>query len=161
MIKAIHHSPIGDLTMVSDGRGLCAVVFENHWKTHRAVEEAQTGEDAVLTKTRRQFDDYFAGRRTRFDIPLTPHGTLFQRSVWKLLREIEPGATTTYSALAQTLGKPNAVRAVGGAVGRNPISIIVPCHRVVGANGSLTGFAGGIERKRFLLEHESALRAAA
>ena len=161
MIKTIHHSPIGELTLASDGQGLAAVLFENHWKTIRAVEEAQEGEDGVLTKTRRQFDEYFAGRRMRFDVPLVPQGTPFQHSVWKLLCEIEPGATTTYSALADTLGKRNAVRAVGGAVGRNPISIIVPCHRVLGANGSLTGFAGGVERKRFLLEHERALRAAA
>jgi methylated-DNA-[protein]-cysteine S-methyltransferase len=112
----------------------------------------------VLRETEQQLADYFAGRRRQFDLPLDlSHGTAFQQSVWQALLAIAPGRTTSYGALALAVGKPAAVRAVGAAVGRNPISVIVPCHRVLGADGSLTGYAGGLERKRALLELEGAL----
>ena len=160
MIRAIHHSPLGELTLASNGEGLTALVFENHWKRIRAIEDARAGDDEILAAARRQLDDYFAGHAMAFTLPLAPRGTPFQRRVWAQLRALRTGETTTYSALARALGKPKAVRAIGGAVGRNPIGIIVPCHRVLGADGSLTGFAGGVERKRLLLEHERGRAAA-
>jgi len=111
----------------------------------------------VLDWTEEQLKEYFAGMRTTFDLPLEPSGTAFQLNVWQLLRTIPYGVTTSYGELARRLGEPKASRAVGAANGANPIPIIVPCHRVVGSRGELTGFGGGIERKRWLLEHEGAL----
>jgi methylated-DNA-[protein]-cysteine S-methyltransferase len=111
----------------------------------------------LLDRVEAQLNEYFAGKRTTFDLPLEPSGTDFQLSVWKLLRKIPYGVTTSYGELARRLGDPKATRAVGAANGANPIPIIVPCHRVVGSKGELTGFGGGIERKRWLLEHEGAL----
>ena len=107
--------------------------------------------------TRAQLGEYFAGRRRTFDLPLTPEGTTFQCSVWMALRAIPYGATISYRALAERIGRPSAMRAVGAANGRNPLPIVVPCHRVIGADGSLTGFGGGLPTKRFLLELEGAL----
>ncbi len=150
----IHDSPVGPLSLVSDGQALAALAFEKHSKPLPALAEAEPGSDAVLDAARRQLDAYFAGRIQRFDLPLAPRGTEFQRRVWMALREIPYGKTCSYSALAAVVGAPRAVRAVGGANGRNPLSIIVPCHRVIGADGTLTGFGGGIDRKRFLLTHE-------
>ena len=103
---------------------------------------------------RKQLGEYFKGKRMTFDLPLAPEGTEFQQSVWKQLRKISYGRTKSYGEIANKVGNPRASRAVGAANGRNPISIIVPCHRVIGADGKLTGFGGGIERKRWLLEHE-------
>jgi methylated-DNA-[protein]-cysteine S-methyltransferase len=111
-------------------------------------------DDAALEPAARQLAAYFAGERTSFDMPLDLHGTEFQRRVWQALLAIPFGETTSYGEIARRIGAPSAVRAVGGAVGRNPISIVVPCHRVVGSNGSLTGFGGGLDRKRWLLSHE-------
>ena len=111
----------------------------------------------LLDRVEAQLIEYFAGKRTTFDLPLEPSGTDFQLSVWELLRGIPYGVTTSYGELARRLGDPKATRAVGAANGANPIPIIVPCHRVVGSKGELTGFGGGIERKRWLLEHEGAL----
>jgi methylated-DNA-[protein]-cysteine S-methyltransferase len=110
--------------------------------------------DTVLTATARQLAAYFAGRLRRFDLPLAPAGTPFQQRVWSALSGIPFGETRSYGQLAEAIGKASAMRAVGAANGRNPISIVVPCHRVIGADGSLTGFGGGIERKRFLLSLE-------
>jgi methylated-DNA-[protein]-cysteine S-methyltransferase len=104
---------------------------------------------------REQLDDYFAGRRTNFDVPLTMTGSAFQRRVWSELRKIPYGESISYGELAQRIGIPSAARAVGTANGLNPIAVIVPCHRVIGADGSLTGFGGGLERKRFLLDLEA------
>ncbi len=115
------------------------------------VEEA---DHPVLAQTARELGEYFEGARTAFDVPLDLQGTPFQRAVWALLREIPYGATTTYGALAEKLGGPTKTRAVGGANGRNPVGIIVPCHRVVGASGALTGFAGGLDAKAYLLQFE-------
>lgn len=146
-------SPIGVLTLVSNGAALSGVYFENH-KPGGPPKDAQEGADKALDAARKQLDAYFAGRRESFDLPLALAGTPFQRSVWAELAHIPFGETITYGAIAAAIGKPAAVRAVGAAVGRNPVSIVLPCHRVLGASGALTGFAGGIERKRFLLAHE-------
>jgi len=115
------------------------------------------GDNPILQLARRQLDEYFARTRTSFDLPLDAEGTAFERRVWDLLRAIPYGTTTSYGELARRLGEPKDARAVGAANGKNPIPIIVPCHRVIGANGDLTGFGGGLERKRWLLEHEGAL----
>lgn len=158
MKRFIHESPVGPLSLFSDGRALVALTFANHTKHIRGLEEAEPGSDAVVDAARRQLDAYFAGRIRRFDVPLAPRGTAFQQRVWAALREIPYGETRSYGEQAALLGAPKAVRAVGGANGSNPISIIVPCHRVIGADGALTGFGGGIERKRFLLTLEQGLR---
>ena len=110
-----------------------------------------------LPEVLRQLDAYFAGRLTRFELPLDARGTAFQRAVWAELERIPFGATRTYAAIAAALGRPRAVRAVGAANGRNPLPIVVPCHRVIGTGGALTGYAGGLETKRWLLAHEAAV----
>lgn len=146
-------SPIGNLLLTSDGAALTGLYFESHKAKPEWDAEWQRN-DAMLEQACKQIALYFEGRIQRFDMDLEVKGTEFQLRVWEALRGIPFGTTVSYSELAQTIGAPRAVRAVGAAVGRNPISIIVPCHRVVGSNGSLTGFAGGLERKRWLLEHE-------
>ena len=118
-----------------------------------ATPGAPASEEAV-----RQLREYFAGHRSDFDLPLSPSGTPFQLAVWRALRAIPSGETTSYGAIAEAIGRPTAVRAVGAANGRNPISIIVPCHRVIGANGTLTGYGGGLPRKAWLLNHETSER---
>jgi methylated-DNA-[protein]-cysteine S-methyltransferase len=150
----VHPTPIGTLHLASDGASLVACEFEGHERglAHRLHREGQTGApDAVLDQTRAELDDFFRGRLKAFTVPLTPRGTDFQRKVWEALRTIPYGDTTSYGKLAARIGEPAAVRAVGAANGRNPIVIIVPCHRVIGADGSLTGFGGGLPRKQFLL----------
>jgi methylated-DNA-[protein]-cysteine S-methyltransferase len=154
MKRIIHESPVGPLSLVSDGQALVALTFENHTRPAPALAEAEPGSDAILDAARGQLDAYFAGRTRRFDLPLAPRGTAFQERVWMALRAIPYGETRSYRDIATAVGAPRAVRAVGGANGSNPISIIVPCHRVIGADGALTGFGGGIDRKRFLLTHE-------
>lgn len=146
-------SPIGTLTLVRDEAGLTGVFMPEH---RPAPNQAGFGErdDAAFADAVQQFGEYWAGERTGFDLPLAPVGTEFQLRVWSVLRAIPHGETRTYGWIAAQLGQPTAVRAVGLANGRNPLSIVVPCHRVVGASGALTGYAGGVERKRFLLEHE-------
>jgi methylated-DNA-[protein]-cysteine S-methyltransferase len=111
----------------------------------------------MLARAALQLNEYFAGQRTTFDLPLEAMGSVFEHRVWKALRSIPYGTTTSYGDLAKRLGDPSATRAVGSANGKNPIPIIIPCHRVVGANGDLTGFGGGLDRKRWLLEHEGVL----
>lgn len=152
MKKKVVESPVGPLTLVSDGAALVGCGFAN--SSSAEARAAELGEDAVLRRAARQLEAYFAGKRTTFDVPLAPRGTEFQRSVWAQLSRIPFGETRTYGDLARQLGNPNAMRAVGAANGANPIAIIVPCHRVIGADGSLTGFGGGVERKRYLLELE-------
>lgn len=146
-------SPIGPLTLVGDDDGLCGVYMEA--QRHRPGDaefgaRVDTGFDDVIA----QLDAYFAGKRTEFDLSLAPSGTSFQQQVWAALRDIPYGETVSYGELARRIGKPSASRAVGLANGRNPLSIVVPCHRVVGSGGDLTGYGGGIERKRYLLDHE-------
>jgi methylated-DNA-[protein]-cysteine S-methyltransferase len=161
MIKAFHPSPIGDLTILSDGAALAALLFAEHGKPLAALAGAVAGEDAVIRAARAQISDYFAGARAAFDLPLAPRGTPFQQAVWRALGALGYGATASYAGIAAAIGAPKAVRAVGGAIGANPIGIIIPCHRVIGASGALTGFAGGLARKRFLLAHESGAAAPA
>ena len=153
MILGLHDSPLGRLTLVSDGGGLAGVYFENH-RVGGPPKDAKSGSDAVLDATRRQLDSYFAGRGQSFDVKLAAHGTAFQNRVWAALMRIKYGETATYGAVAESIGSPKAVRAAGTAIGRNPVSILIPCHRIIGADGALTGYAGGIERKRHLLALE-------
>lgn len=146
-------SPIGTLRLLGDGTGITGLLMECSRHAPNGVQEARRS-DTAFVEARRQLEAYFAGELHEFDLRLAPGGTPFQQRVWSLLREIPYGRTTTYGALARRLGDPKAVRAVGLANGRNPISILIPCHRVVGADGSLTGYGGGVERKRWLLGHE-------
>ena len=148
-------SPIGQLRLVSDGAQLVAIEFPGQ---HRR-EAATAGHDAVLAATARQLREYFAGERQHFDLPLAPSGTAFQRSVWAALAAIPYGEVRSYGEIARAIGRASAVRAVGAANGRNPLPIVVPCHRVIGSNGSLTGFAGGLRAKQTLLAREGALPA--
>lgn len=149
-------SPIGTVTVQANQDGLLGVWFEQHTTL---PETLGTRDDAqpILQQARQQLMDYFAGRRTQFDLPLAAIGTAFQQQVWQALQTIPPGTTWSYQQLADAIGNPKAVRAVGLANGKNPISIIVPCHRVIGKNGKLTGYAGGVERKAWLLKHEGAV----
>ena len=150
-------SPLGALTLTADGDALTSVRFEQH--AHLAPLAADSRRDdraRVFAEARRQLAAYFAGELREFTLPLAPRGSEFQRKVWAALAEIPFGATSSYGALARRLGLPNHARAVGHANARNPLSIFVPCHRVVGASGALTGYAGGTERKRWLLAHEGA-----
>lgn len=159
-------SPIGPLTLVADGPALACVYMNGH--RHAPPEDkfgpadpAPGPQADVLAEAERQLREYFAGNRTEFELPLAMPGTDFQQRVWAGLREIPYGETISYGELARRLGQPNASRAVGLANGRNPVSIIVPCHRVVGSTGRLTGYGGGLDRKAHLLEFERGARAAA
>jgi methylated-DNA-[protein]-cysteine S-methyltransferase len=149
-------SPIGRLRLVSDGEHLVKIEFENQYSGDEAANESS---DPVLEASARQLKEYFAGKRRKFDLPLAAAGTDFQRSVWAALAAIPYGELRSYRDIAQSIAKPKAVRAVGAANGRNPLPIVVPCHRVIGADGSLTGFAGGLEAKTFLLELEGVIPA--
>ena len=154
MNYSVMQSPIGPLTIVATNGALVAVLMDGH---HRSpVPESAWGErvDDALPDATRQLEEYFAGQRQAFNLPLAPSGTEFQRRVWAALAEIPYGETRSYGQIATAIGRPGASRAVGMANGRNPVSIVVPCHRVVGASGSLTGYAGGPERKQFLLDLE-------
>ncbi|MGJ7490562.1 methylated-DNA--[protein]-cysteine S-methyltransferase [Variovorax sp. ZT4R33] len=151
-------SPLGGVTLAATDDGLAGLWFDR--QRHLPDMSGWQADDThpVLRAAAAQLQDYFAGTRDAFDLPLDlSHGTAFQQAVWQALCAIPSGATTSYGALSLQVGKPTAVRAVGAAVGRNPISVIVPCHRVLGANGSLTGYAGGLERKTALLAREGAL----
>ena len=148
-------TPIGELTLIASDTALTGVAFPS-WR-HRPARARRDTMSEVLGRAKDQLTEYFTGTRTTFDIPLDAAGSEFERRVWDLLRAIPYGATATYGELAKRLGSTKEARAVGAANGKNPIPIIVPCHRVIGANGDLTGFGGGIERKRWLLQHEGAL----
>jgi len=149
------HSPVGKLTLVASNKGLAAVLWENDKPGRvRLGELVERNDHSVLIDAERQLGEYFTGRRKNFSVPLDMRGTPFQRSVWEALLAIPFGETRTYGELAKQLGSPQAARAVGAANGRNPISIIVPCHRVIGSSGKLTGFAGGLEAKEQLLNIE-------
>jgi methylated-DNA-[protein]-cysteine S-methyltransferase len=149
-------SPVGTLTLAATDDGLHAIEFPRN--RHPANRAGWTeGQHSVLDLAARQLDEYFAATRRAFDLPLAPRGTDFQRKVWLTLAGIAYGETVSYAQLAQRVGKPTAMRAVGAANGRNPLPIVLPCHRVIGADGSLTGFGGGLPTKQFLLELEGAL----
>ncbi len=152
-------SPLGPLTLRGTDRGLTGVFMADH--RHGPADHTGWTEDvAPFEQAIAELNEYFAGQRTTFSLPVDEAGTggtEFQRRVWRALREVPHGRTISYGELARRVGQPAAVRAVGLANGRNPLSIVVPCHRVVGAGGALTGYGGGLERKRWLLAHEAAL----
>jgi methylated-DNA-[protein]-cysteine S-methyltransferase len=156
MLYAILDSPVGPLLLSGDGEALTGLAFQSR----RKPPPGWRRDDAALAEPRRQLEQYFAGKRTEFELPLRLNGSAFERRVWDALLEIPYGTTTTYGELAVKLGAPRGARAVGLANGRNPVAIIVPCHRVIGAGGKLTGYGGGLERKTALLVHEGALLAA-
>ena len=148
-------TPIGTLRLVSNGDGLTSIEFPGR---HGIIEEGDNQVmDPVLTAAAEQLSEYFAGTRNHFKLPLNPGGTTFQQTVWSALAEIPYGQLRSYKDIAEAIGKPKAVRAVGAANGRNPLPIVVPCHRVIGSDGSLTGFAGGLPAKTRLLTLEGAL----
>lgn len=150
-------SPVGTLTLVATDQGLAAILWENDRPRRvRLNIEAEEDSHPVLLEAERQLAEYFAGRRTQFALKLDVSGTPFQRQVWNALLTIPFGETRSYRQIATQIGNPRAVRAVGAANGRNPLSIVAPCHRVVGSNGALTGFAGGLDVKARLLALESA-----
>jgi methylated-DNA-[protein]-cysteine S-methyltransferase len=146
-------SPLGPLTLVGTGGALTGLYMDRQ-RYRPGPETFGERDDVPFTEAARQLEEYFAGKRTSFDLPLALTGTPFQRQVWEALRAIPYGRTVSYGQLADRLGRPTAARAVGLANGHNPIGIIVPCHRVVGANGDLTGYGGGLDRKRRLLDFE-------
>jgi methylated-DNA-[protein]-cysteine S-methyltransferase len=151
-------SPLGDVLLAATQQGLAGVWFV-HRQEHMPDSSNWVTDEAhpTLLAAAQQLHEYFLGQRQSFDLPLQPAwGTPFQHAVWQALQRIPYGRTSTYGDIARDIGNPNAVRAVGAAIGQNPHTIVVPCHRVVGANGSLTGFAGGLDRKTFLLTHEAA-----
>lgn len=159
---AVTDTTVGRLTLVRDDAGLTGIYFPGHWtKPDGATwgERVDLADDAGLAEAATQLTEYLAGDRTDFDLPLNPQGTARARELWTLLARIPYGDTTTYGTLATQLGGGISARAVGGFVGHNPISIVVPCHRVLGAGGKLTGYAGGLERKEHLLALEGAIPA--
>jgi methylated-DNA-[protein]-cysteine S-methyltransferase len=149
-------SPVGELKLVASDQGLMAILWAND-NPNRVPLGSMKRDDAnpVLIQTRLQLEQYFAGKRQRFVLPLNFVGTDFQKQVWQSLLTIPFGETRSYGQIAQHIGKPKAARAVGAANGRNPISIVIPCHRVIGSNGELTGFAGGLKAKAYLIEIEN------
>ncbi len=148
-------SPVGELTLVASNTGLCAVLWpSDNGRVDFDAELRPDPEHPVLTQAAAQLGEYFEGARQSFDLPLDLRGTDFQVAVWESLAQVEFGQTSTYGAQAAAIGKPAAARAVGAANGKNPVSIVLPCHRIVGKDGSLTGFAGGLDAKRYLLSHE-------
>jgi len=154
---AVIESPLGDLTLVAEDDALTGLYFRHHW--YRPAEDTlgprvDADSDRLLATARIQLTDYLAGRRQGFNLPTRLHGDETQQRVWQLLSTIPYGETVTYGELAAILGDGTTAQGVGRAVGRNPLCVVVPCHRVVGRNGQLTGYAGGLDRKHFLLELE-------
>jgi len=155
-------SPVGALKLVASQRGLSAILWENDKPRRVRLGELIVSPDhPVLLQAERELTEYFAGERTSFSLPLDPAGSEFQKAVWEALSTIPYGQTRSYGELARQIGNPKASRAVGAANGKNPLSIVVPCHRAIGADGSLTGFAGGLEVKRYLLSLEASRAKAA
>jgi methylated-DNA-[protein]-cysteine S-methyltransferase len=146
-------SPVGRIHLAANENGLTHLLFADH-TSHQPEGDGSVAAASILAETERQLSEYFAGQRRTFELPLAPAGTEFQQEVWRSLREIPYGQTISYAELARRIGRPKAVRAVGAANGANPIAIIVPCHRVIGAGGRLTGYGGGLSAKRTLLELE-------
>lgn len=160
------NSPIGPLTIVASEQGVCHLHFgsiESIHSTLRAklLKLGMSGEwqecSETLAQAKEQVDEYFNGSRQTFDVPVDLHGTLFQKRVWNALREIQYGETQSYKQIAEAIGAPKAVRAIGGANNRNPVPIIIPCHRVIGSNGSMVGYGGGLDKKEKLLTHEGSI----
>lgn len=158
MIQTRYDSPLGPVILAANGGRLAGLWFTE--QRHLPDMHAWTtgAQEPVLQSARQQLDEYFAGQRTDFDLPLDlSGGSAFQQAVWRALLSIPLGTLSSYGAVSTAIGRPSAVRAVGGAIGRNPLGIVVPCHRVIGADGSLTGYAGGLERKTALLKLEGLL----
>lgn len=153
MLYTYLDSPLGRLLVARDDEGITDLYLPGGTHTRDPHPDWER-DDGAFEDVRTQLDEYFAGARRDFDLPLHPSGTAFQLTAWQALRSIPYGQTRSYGEQAESIGAPTASRAVGAANGRNPISIVVPCHRVVGANGSLTGYGGGVEAKRWLLDHE-------
>jgi len=147
-------SPVGELTIGADATGITAIAFPGEVPTAQGADNPSP----LIREAVRQLRAYFAGRLTHFELPLNPAGTAFQKSVWQALLAVPHGATASYGEIAAAVGNPRASRAVGLANGRNPIAIVVPCHRIIGRDGSLTGYGGGLDRKRWLLAHEQRRR---
>ncbi|WP_397409002.1 methylated-DNA--[protein]-cysteine S-methyltransferase [Polaromonas sp.] len=163
IVQTRFQSPLGTIIIAATAKGLAGLWFEGQRHLPPELVDPPVWpsdpDHPVLKEVMQQLSAYFAGQRSRFDVPLDlAHGTAFQQSVWHALLNIPQGATASYGEVGRRIGKPAAVRAVGAAVGRNPVSIIVPCHRVMGANGALTGYAGGLERKTALLKLEGVLQ---
>ncbi|TMD48643.1 MAG: methylated-DNA--[protein]-cysteine S-methyltransferase [Chloroflexi bacterium] len=157
LYSTTHPTPVGTLTLVASDRGLHAVLWPKLSRQQAGISPRprHNPDHPILQKTALQMDEYFAGSRTSFDLPLDLEGTRFQLAAWRSLADIPFGTTTTYGRQAAALGIPTAARAVGAANGANPVCIVLPCHRVIGANGSLTGFGGGLPVKEWLLDHEA------
>lgn len=148
-------SPHGPIRLARTSAGLAGIWFVGQAHEPADLHAVLAPDDPLLSDAARQLDEYWAGGRTRFALPLDARGTAFQHSVWQQLLRIPVGRTTSYAAVARAIGLPTAVRAVGAAIGRNPLSIVVPCHRVLGSDGTLTGYAGGLHRKQALLQLEA------
>ena len=160
-VQASCQSPLGNITMAATDKGLAGLWFEGQKHLPAELQGSQAWPEnanhPVLQTARQQLTEYFAGKRATFELPLDlTGGTAFQQSVWQALLKIESGSTQSYGDISRQVGKPTAFRAVGAAIGKNPVSVIVPCHRVIGGQGALTGYAGGIERKTHLLQLEKA-----
>ncbi len=157
--KTTYNSPLGIITLCSDGSNLVGVWFDGQKYFASTIKEMTEKNDlTIFSNVKNWLDRYFTGQNPKIsELPLAPIGNEFRQAVWKLLCEIPYGETTTYGEIAKRLGKPMSAQAVGGAVGHNPISIIIPCHRVIGKNGSITGYAGGIDKKIKLLELEQGI----
>ena len=155
----LYESPQGQMLLVANGEGLSGVYFDGQKYLPQVEQDwRRDARHALLRQAKQELSEYFGGGRKRFETALAPEGTPFQQAVWKAISTVGFGETITYGELARHAGFPGSARAAGAATGRNPISIIVPCHRIVGSNGSLTGYAGGLERKRALLALESGIR---
>ena len=156
LLSTTYDSPVGTLTLVAGTTGLRAVIWPDRDGRHvgLAGAELERGSSPVLDQAALELDEYFAGDRTGFDVPLQLEGTDFQLAAWQALAQIPYGETRSYTEQAARIGRPTAVRAVGAANGRNPVSIVLPCHRVVGSDGALRGFGGGLDVKEWLLRHE-------
>ena len=157
-----HESPLGTMLLVAHDSAITGIYFDaqKHYPTTMAARCTPT-ETPLLLQARRELDEYFAGRRRVFALPCAPYGSRFQQAVWRAIAEVPFGATISYAELARRAGHEGSPRAAGTATGRNPVGIVIPCHRIVGSNGSLTGYAGGLDKKHALLELEGALPAAA
>ncbi len=148
-------SPLGDMLLVGTPEALTGIYFvDQKYRPEIDPRWNESGSKPVLSLARRQLEQYFAGRREQFELPLDPQGTPFQRAIWKAIANVRWGAIATYADLAERIGRAGCARAAGAATGRNPLSIVVPCHRIVGSSGALTGYAGGLDRKRALLALE-------
>jgi methylated-DNA-[protein]-cysteine S-methyltransferase len=157
LYSTVHRTPVGALTLIASDRGLRAILWEKATSQSGGIRSPLTRNPMhpILQQTAQELDEYFAGTRTAFDVPLDLKGTSFQLAAWHALADIPFGATATYGQQAHAIGVPRAARAVGAANGANPVCIVLPCHRVIGANGSLTGFGGGLAIKQWLLDHEA------